>query len=155
MAWENYGYAFVIDERVGVDPAGNIVAWDHEAWSAVKGGRPGANNPGNVITGELAGFEPAAFAPRSPAPDPTNFGNNSNAVPSYVTGCVGERCGGTGTVASQRSDPQYPIALFTSPCVRPSGCRTRLLMNPSWMKSQQASRWILSSIACVISRTVV
>jgi nicotinate dehydrogenase subunit B len=102
MAWENYGYAFVIDERVGLDAAGNIVAWDHEAWSPVKGGRPGSNNPGNVVTGMLAGFEPAAFAPRSPAPDPTNFGNNSNAVPSYLTGCVGARCGGTGTVASQR-----------------------------------------------------
>ena len=102
MAWENYGYAFVIDQRVGLDAAGNIVAWDHEAWSAVMGGRPGGGNPGNVVTGMLAGFEPAAFAARSPAPDPTNFGNMSNAVPSYVTGCVGERCGGTGTVTSQR-----------------------------------------------------
>jgi CO/xanthine dehydrogenase Mo-binding subunit len=102
MAWENYGYAFVIDQRVGLDAAGNIVTWDHEAWSPVLGGRPGGNNPGNVVTGMLAGFEPAAFAARSPAPDPTNFGNNSNAVPSYVTGCVGARCGGTGKVTSQR-----------------------------------------------------
>jgi CO/xanthine dehydrogenase Mo-binding subunit len=102
MAWENYGYAFTIDQRAGLDAAGNIIAWDHESWSAVKGGRPGGGNPGNVVTGMLAGFEPAAFAPRSPAPDPTNFGNMSNAVPSYVTGCVGTRCGGTGTVASQR-----------------------------------------------------
>ena len=102
MAWENYGYAFVLDQRVGLDAAGNIVAWDHEAWSAVMGGRPGGSNPGNVVTGMLAGFEPAAFVARSPAPDPTNFGNMSNAVPSYVTGCVGERCGGTGTVKSQR-----------------------------------------------------
>jgi CO/xanthine dehydrogenase Mo-binding subunit len=66
------------------------------------GGRPGGNAPGNVVTGMLAGYEPAAFAARSPAPDPTNFGNGSNAVPSYVTGCVGARCGGTGTVGSQR-----------------------------------------------------
>jgi CO/xanthine dehydrogenase Mo-binding subunit len=102
MAWENYGYAFVIDERVGLDASGNIVAWDHQAWSPVMGGRPGNNTPGNVVTGMLAGFEPAAFAARSPAPDPTNFGNNSNAVPSYVTGCVGARCGGTGKVTSQR-----------------------------------------------------
>jgi nicotinate dehydrogenase subunit B len=102
MAWENYGYAFVIDQRVGLDAAGNITAWDHESWSAVMGGRPGGGNPGNVVSGMLAGFEPAAFAARSPAPDPTNFGNMSNAVPSYVTGCVGPRCGGTGTVASQR-----------------------------------------------------
>jgi nicotinate dehydrogenase subunit B len=102
MAWENYGYAYVLDQRVGLDAAGNIVAWDHEGWSAVMGGRPGANTPGNVVTGMLAGFEPAAFAARSPAPDPTNFGNGSNAVPSYVTGCVGARCGGTGKIASQR-----------------------------------------------------
>jgi nicotinate dehydrogenase subunit B len=102
MAWENYGYAYVLDQRVGLDAAGNIVAWDHEAWSPVKGGRPGANNPGNVVTGVLAGFEPAAFAARSPAPDPTNFANGNNAVPSYVTGCVGTRCGGTGKIASQR-----------------------------------------------------
>ena len=102
MAWENYGYAFVLDQRVGLDVEGNIVAWDHESWSAVMGGRPGGGNPGNVVTGMLAGFEPAPFAARSPAPDPTNFGNMSNAVPSYVTGCVGDRCGGTGKVASQR-----------------------------------------------------
>jgi CO/xanthine dehydrogenase Mo-binding subunit len=102
MAWENYGYAFTIDQRAGLDASGNIIAWDHESWSAVMGGRPGGANPGNVVTGMLAGFEPAAFAPRSPAPEPTNFGNMSNAVPSYVTGCVGTRCGGTGTIASQR-----------------------------------------------------
>jgi CO/xanthine dehydrogenase Mo-binding subunit len=102
MAWENYGYAFVIDQSAALDAAGNIVAWDHEAWSPVMGGRPGGNAPGNVVTGMLAGYEPAAFAARSPAPDPTNFGNGSNAVPSYVTGCVGARCGGTGTVGSQR-----------------------------------------------------
>jgi CO/xanthine dehydrogenase Mo-binding subunit len=120
MAWENYGYAFVIDQRAAVDATGNIIAWDHEAWSAVKGGRPGANNPGNVVTGMLAGFEPAAFAPRSPAPEPTNFGNNSNGVPAYVTGCVGARCGGTGTVASQRVlTHTIPSPFFTGPLRSP------------------------------------
>jgi CO/xanthine dehydrogenase Mo-binding subunit len=102
MAWENYGFAFVIDERAALDGDGSIVAWDHEAWSPTLGGRPGATNPGNVVTGFLAGFEPAAFTPRTPGPDPAGFANNSNAVPSYVTGCVGGRCGGTGNVASQR-----------------------------------------------------
>jgi CO/xanthine dehydrogenase Mo-binding subunit len=120
MAWENYGYAFTIDQRAGLDAAGNIIAWDHESWSAVKGGRPGGGNPGNVVTGMLAGFEPAAFAPRSPAPDPTNFGNMSNAVPSYVTGCVGTRCGGTGTVASQRVlTHNIPSPFFTGPLRSP------------------------------------
>ena len=102
MAWENYGFAFVIDERAALDGEGSIVAWDHEAWSPTLGGRPGATNPGNVVTGFLAGFQPAPFTPRTPALDPGGFANNSNAVPSYVTGCVGGRCGGTGNVASQR-----------------------------------------------------
>jgi len=102
MAWENYGFAFVIDQRVGLGANGTIIAWDHESWVPTLGGRPGENNPGNVITGFLAGFQPVAFAARTPAPEPTEFANNSNAVPSYVTGCVGKDCGGTGTVASQR-----------------------------------------------------
>jgi nicotinate dehydrogenase subunit B len=120
MAWENYGVAFVIDQRAGLDANGNIIAWDHEAWSPTLGGRPGTNNPGNVVTGLLAGFQPAAFAARRPAPDPTTFGNGSNAVPSYVTGCVGPSCGGTGTVASQRvltHNVQSPF--FTGPLRSP------------------------------------
>src|SRR6185369_6108508 len=31
-SWENYGSAVVIDQRVGVDASGTIVAWDYEAW---------------------------------------------------------------------------------------------------------------------------
>src|SRR6185503_9611137 len=38
MAWENFGNAFVIDERAGVDDQGIIVAWDHESWSPALGG---------------------------------------------------------------------------------------------------------------------
>jgi CO/xanthine dehydrogenase Mo-binding subunit len=103
MAWENYGFAYVIDERVGLNAAGDIIAWDHESWSPTRGGRPGTNQPGNVVTGTLAGFEPAAFSPRAPAPEPNGaFSNGSNAAPSYVTGRVGGAAGGTGTVASER-----------------------------------------------------
>src|SRR2546427_9068574 len=102
MAWENYGLAFVIDQRIGVDQKGTIVAWDYEAWSPTLGGRPGETNPGNVVTGFLAGFPPAAFAARTPAPDPANFANNNNAVPSYVTGTVNGKSGGTGNVRSER-----------------------------------------------------
>ena len=71
MAWENYGYAFVLEQRAALDGAGNIAAWDHESWSASRGGRPGYDTPGNVVTGMLAGFEVPALAPRSPAPAPT------------------------------------------------------------------------------------
>jgi CO/xanthine dehydrogenase Mo-binding subunit len=103
-AWgENYGLPFVMDERAALDAQGNIIAWDHEAWSAVLGGRPGNAQPGNVISGTLAGFEPAAFAPRSPAPDPQQFDNGNNSVPSYCAGAVGGQARGTGTIKSERS----------------------------------------------------
>jgi nicotinate dehydrogenase subunit B len=102
MTWENYGLAFVIDQRAGLDRTGNIVAWSYEGWSPTLGGRPGGNTPGNQVTGLLAGFDPAAFQARSPAPPPASYANNSNAVPSYVTGEVNGRRGGTGTVGVQR-----------------------------------------------------
>jgi len=121
MAWENYGTAFVIEQRAGLDSDGGIITWDHESWTPILGGRPGASNPGNVITGFLAGFEPAAFAARTPAPDPTGFGNSSNAAPSYVTGCVGGRCGGTGAVTSQRVLTHNVRSLFwTGPLRSPA-----------------------------------
>jgi len=103
MAWENYGFAFVMDERAGLDAQGNIVAWDHEAWSPVLGNRPGYNTPGNVITGLLAGFQPEEFQPRTPSPEPAAFINNSNGVPSYMAGQVGGAARGTGTIKSERS----------------------------------------------------
>ena len=98
MAWENYGNAFLMDERAALDAQGNIVAWDHEAWSPGLGNRPGLSAPGNVITGFLAGFQPDPFNPRSPAPPPTGFNNNSNGVPSYLSGATK----GTGNIKSER-----------------------------------------------------
>jgi nicotinate dehydrogenase subunit B len=103
MAWENYGFAFVMDERAGLDAQGNIIAWDHEAWSPVLGNRPVYTYPGNVITGFLAGFQPEEFRPRSPAPEPNNFSNNSNAIPSYVVGHVGGADHGAGTIKAERA----------------------------------------------------
>ncbi|MGH9646873.1 MAG: molybdopterin cofactor-binding domain-containing protein [Bryobacteraceae bacterium] len=91
MAFENYGPAYVIDQRAALDPSGNITAWDHESWSPGLGNRPGTNRPGNIITGYLLGFPPADFAPRSAGPAPARVNNNSNGVPSYfaaVTGTV-------------------------------------------------------------------
>jgi CO/xanthine dehydrogenase Mo-binding subunit len=102
MAWENYGNAYVIDERAGLDAQGNIIAWDHESWSPTRGNRPGPGTPGNVVTGFLAGFSPQPLTPRSPASSPTAYNNNANAVPSYVAGNVGGRDQGTGTVKSER-----------------------------------------------------
>jgi CO/xanthine dehydrogenase Mo-binding subunit len=102
MAWENYGSAYVIDQRVGVGADGTIVAWDYEAWVPTRGGRPGYDRPGNVITGTLAGFEPNTVAARAATEPAGRFDNGSNAAPSYVTGCIGGACGGTGTVANER-----------------------------------------------------
>ena len=95
MAFENYGPAYVIDQRAALDAQGNIITWDHESWSPGLGNRPGTNRPGNIITGSLLGFPPAEFAPRSPAPAPGRVNNNSNGVPSYFAA-------GTGTVQSGR-----------------------------------------------------
>jgi nicotinate dehydrogenase subunit B len=121
MAWENYGFAFVMDERAGLDTQGNIIAWDHEAWSPVLGNRPGYSTPGNVITGFLAGFQPEPFRPRSPSPEPTSFSNNSNGVPSYVAGQVGGTLHGTGTVKSERAlIHNTPSPFWTGPLRSPA-----------------------------------
>ena len=140
MAWENYGLAFVIDQRAGVDKDGTIMVWDYEGWSPTLGGRPGTNNPGNVVTGFLAGFQPAAFAARTPAPDPTNFANNNNAVPSYVTGAVNGRIGGTGNIRSERVlSHDVPSPLFTGP-----------LRSPARLQNTFAHESFLDEIAAVV-----
>ena len=103
MAWENYGFAFVMEDRAGLDAQGNIIAWDHEAWSPVLGNRPGYGTPGNVITGMLAGFQPEEFKVRPRAPEPTSYNNGGNAVASYMAGQVGGKAQGTGTIQAERS----------------------------------------------------
>jgi len=122
MAWgENYGLPYVMDERAGLDAAGNIVAWDFETWSPVLGNRPGYTMPGNVVTGTLAGFEADPFVPRSPAPPPRTYGNGSNGVPSYVAGNVGGTASGTGTIKSERSLVHNVTSpLFTGPLRSPA-----------------------------------
>jgi nicotinate dehydrogenase subunit B len=121
MAWENFGMAFVIDQRAGVDAHGNLVAWDYEAWSPALGGRPGSERPGNVVTGALVGAQPTAVAPRSPAPQPSApLNNGSNTAPSYVAGCVGDVCRGTGTLRTERVlSHRVPSPFFTGPLRAP------------------------------------
>ena len=49
------------------------------------------------------------------------FNNGSNAAPSYVTGCVGGACGGTGTVKSERVlTHTIRSPFFTGPLRSPS-----------------------------------
>jgi len=67
-----------------------------------KGGRPGYDRPGNVVSGMLAGNAPEEVKPR-PAEGPRNeLRNRSNLAPSYVAGCVNGTCRGAGTVRSER-----------------------------------------------------
>ena len=121
MAWENYGFAYVIDQRAGLGADGTIVAWDHEAWFPSLGGRPGYDTPGNVVTGMLAGFAPAPFRPAQAAEPAGEFRNGSNAAPSYVSGRVARSAGGCGTIASERVlTHTVRSPFFTGPLRSPS-----------------------------------
>jgi CO/xanthine dehydrogenase Mo-binding subunit len=88
---------------------------------ASKGGRPGYDLPGNVITGELLGYTSEPFSP-SAASEPTGeLRNRSNAVPSYLSGCIGKKCGGAGTVRSERVLSHAILSpFFTGPLRSPS-----------------------------------
>jgi nicotinate dehydrogenase subunit B len=103
MFWENFGSACVIEHRAGLDKAGNIVAWNRENWVAELGGRPGYDHPGNVITGVLVGYEPEPLNPDPPKQPTGQLRNQSNAVPSYMAGCVAGQCGGGGPSGANAS----------------------------------------------------
>ena len=119
MAWENFGSACVIDQRAALE-GGRIVTWECENWVAAKGGRPGYERPGNVITGELLGYAPEPITPRSAIEPTGELRNSSNAVPSYVVGCVGANCGGAGTIHSERVLSHTVISpFFTGPLRSP------------------------------------
>ena len=121
MAWENYGFAYVIDQRAGVDANGNLVAWDCESWSVSKGGRPGYNQPGNVVTGMLAGFEAATVTARDAVEPTGELRNGSNAAPSYIAGRIAGKAGGAGTIASERVlTHTIKSPFFTGPLRSPS-----------------------------------
>ena len=120
MAWENFGSACVIEQQAGIDDKGAIVAWDCETWVASRGGRPGYDQPGNVITGVLVGYAPELITPRAGVEPAGELRNRNNVVPSYVAGCVGGKCGGAGTVRSERVQShtvQSPF--FTGPLRSP------------------------------------
>jgi nicotinate dehydrogenase subunit B len=103
MIWENFGSACVVEHRAALAPDGQIVAWDREDWVASLGSRPGYDQPGNVISGMLLGYEPEAPKPGPAKPPSGKLRNQSNTVPSYFAGCVSGNCGGGGTIRSERA----------------------------------------------------
>lgn len=120
MAWENYGAACVIEQRAAVDNNKTITAWDCEAWFASKGGRPGYDRPGNVISGMLAGNEPEEIQPRAAAEPKNELRNRNNAASSYIAGCVNGKCNGAGNIRSERVlTHTFASPFFTGPLRSP------------------------------------
>ena len=120
MAWENYGFAYVIDQRVALDAKGSIVAWDCESWNAALGGRPGYETPGNVITGSLLGFfQRRSVHARSHRHRPPST-MAATRRPRYVAGCVRGSCGSTS--GEERTCITHTIRspFFTGPLRSPS-----------------------------------
>jgi CO/xanthine dehydrogenase Mo-binding subunit len=103
MMWENFGSACVVEHRAALARDGRIIVWDREDWAAALGNRPGYDQPGNVITGMLLGYEPELPEPCSAKPPAGKLRNQSNAVPSYFAGCIAGGCGGDGTIRSERA----------------------------------------------------
>ena len=135
---ENYGPAYTIDLRAGLDDTGQIAVWDYEAWTLTKGGRPNAGNPGNVITGALLGFPTPALVPTA-ANRPNNYSNNGNAASSYGAGVFGATARGTGKIRSERV-LIHAIAspFFTGPLRSPARLQNSFA-NESFMDEVAAS----------------
>jgi CO/xanthine dehydrogenase Mo-binding subunit len=102
MKWENLGAACVIQQRAVISK-GQIVVWSHEDWVASLGSRPGYEQPGNVISGMLLGYDPNAPSARAAKAPTGELNNGSNIVPSYFAGCIEGKCGGGGTIRSERA----------------------------------------------------
>jgi nicotinate dehydrogenase subunit B len=120
MMWENLGSAMVVEHRAGLTSDGRIVAWDRENWVASLGNRPGYDQPGNVISGMLTGYPPEALEPGPAKPPAGKLRNGSNTVPSYFAGCIAGKCGGGGTIQSERVlTHTVRSPLFTGPLRSP------------------------------------
>lgn len=117
---ENYGSACVIDQQAGINANSGIDVWDCETWAVSFGGRPGYDTPGNVITGMLAGFYPETATPQKAGEPRGELRNRSNLVPSYMAGCVDGKCGGLGSIRSERVLAHTVLSpFFTGPLRSP------------------------------------
>lgn len=102
MGWENYGNACLVEQRAALDHAGQISVWDRESWIPSMGSRPGYDQPGNVISGMLLGYEPSPLTPGQAAEPAGELRNGSNTVPEYMAGCIQDGCEGNGVVGAAR-----------------------------------------------------
>jgi CO/xanthine dehydrogenase Mo-binding subunit len=120
MRWENLGAAVVVEQRAALGPDGAILAWDRENWETALGSRPGYENPGNVISGMLLGYDARKPHP-APAEAPQGrLRNGSNTVPGYMAGCIGGVCAGDGTIRHERVlTHQIVSPFFTGPLRSP------------------------------------
>jgi CO/xanthine dehydrogenase Mo-binding subunit len=119
MMWENLGAACVTEHRAALADS-RILAWDRENWVASLGNRPGYDQPGNVISGMLLGYEPEPLKPGPAKPPTGKLQNQSNHVPCYFAGCIGGDCGGGGTIRSERAlTHTMPSPFFTGPLRSP------------------------------------
>jgi hypothetical protein len=138
MAWENYGLAFVIDQRVGCGQGRHDrgIGTTRRGLRTL-GGRPGANSPGNVITA-FSRFSArgicCANALRRIQP---TLQTTTMRVPSYMSGS-GEWTSAAGreNIRSERvlSHDVHVAAVHRSNCDPRHVCRIHLLMSRSSMR---------------------
>lgn len=81
--WEHYGNPMVMKVRGGLDAAGELIAWDYQAWRAGRGGRPGRVGAANLPTGYLIGLELSPERVRPPS-FPALGADTSNTVAGYL-----------------------------------------------------------------------
>ncbi len=75
-AWEPKGPAMVMDVQGGLDPQGNVVAWDYQVWTPTHSTRPGSM-AGNLLAGQLV-------SPPAPAAKNGTTGGDRNAPTNYT-----------------------------------------------------------------------
>jgi nicotinate dehydrogenase subunit B len=81
--WEHFGQPMVMKARGGLDADGNLVAWDYQAWSGGRGGRPGNVGAANLPPGFLTGLTLPTTRPEAPRFPPLGA-DNSNTVAGYL-----------------------------------------------------------------------
>ncbi len=142
---ENFGPAYVINLKAGVDAGGQISTWSYETWTVSKGNRPNATTPGNIISGNLMGF-PAPVPTPAKATPPTTFSNNNNSAANYLSGLIaGKAPTSTGTVNSAKIlTHSVASPFFTGP-----------LRSPARLQNTFANEQFLDEIASALGQDPV